>query len=119
MIKFKEGTAKHLKLIFSYALTSLFIPLLALSQTITDCSSLVNFIEVNIGNTLQAIIGAVAVIMILFAAFKYLTAGDDAQKVKAAHATITWAVVGVAVAIMAYALITIVVSMLGGSLACP
>ena len=42
----------------------------------------------------------VAIIFILFAAYTYLTAQDDAEKIKNAHKQLIWASVAIAVALM-------------------
>jgi len=81
----------------------------------TTCGAFLILVT-KIGNMLQAFVGAVAIIMILVAAFKYITAGDDAQKVKSAHLTITYAVVGIAVGILAFFSVEIIESIIGGTL---
>ncbi len=60
-----------------------------------------------------AILIGVCTIMILVAAFIYATAGGDEQKVGKATKTITYAAVGVVVALVAKAFPNIVASMLG------
>lgn len=44
----------------------------------------------------------VSVIMVLFAAFTYVTARDDQEKTSKARRTLTYAAVGIAVALLAY-----------------
>jgi hypothetical protein len=44
----------------------------------------------------------VGVIYILIAAYKYITAGGEAEKVSGAHKALTYAAIGIAVAILAY-----------------
>lgn len=58
---------------------------------------------------LLLIIGAVAVIMLIFGGFKYVTSGGDASGVTAAKNTILYAIVGIVVAILAYAIVDFVV----------
>ncbi len=48
------------------------------------------------------IVLGVSVIMILYAAFQFLTAGGDAEKVTSARNTLIYALVGIAVALLAY-----------------
>ena len=43
-----------------------------------------------------------SVILILYAAFLYVTAAGDSEKVKQAHQTIIYAIVGIAVAIISW-----------------
>ena len=45
-------------------------------------------------NIFSGVIGLVAVIMILFGGFKYVTAGGDSSKVTAAQHTIIYAIIG-------------------------
>jgi Type IV secretion system pilin len=58
---------------------------------------------------------ALTVVFILVAAFKYLTAGGDAEKVKGAGSMLLYAAIAVAVALLARALPTIIASFLGAS----
>jgi len=50
----------------------------------------------------------VSVIMVLYAAFMYVTAGDDTEKTSTARRTLTYAAVGIAVALISTALPDIV-----------
>jgi len=56
----------------------------------------------------------VAVAMILWAAFLYLTAGGAPEKVGAANATLRYAIVAIVVALIATSLPFLVKSLLGG-----
>lgn len=56
---------------------------------------------------------ALAVVFIVVAAFKYLTAGGDAEKVKGAGSTLLYAAIAVGVALLARAIPLIVASFLG------
>lgn len=71
------------------------------------------------GGRIAEIIGtlilAVAVIMILFAAFRFLTAGGDAEKITVARNTLIYALVGVAVATFAFVLPGLVSNLLRGA----
>jgi heme/copper-type cytochrome/quinol oxidase subunit 2 len=66
----------------------------------------------NIINVLLFIAGAVAVIMIILGAIRYITSNGDQADVKAAKDTILYSVVGLIVAIMAFAIVNFVVSKL-------
>jgi len=57
----------------------------------------------------------VSVIMIVYAAFEYATAGDDTEKVATGRKTITYAAVGVVVALCAAGLPYVVESLFGSS----
>lgn len=56
------------------------------------------------------------IIFVLVAAFKYLTAAGDSEKVKSAGATLLYAVVAVVVALIAKGLPLIISSFIGGGL---
>lgn len=63
-------------------------------------------------NTLLFIIGAIAVIMIIFGGFKYVTSGGDSNGVTSAKNTILYAVIGLIVAVLAFAIIDFVLDSL-------
>ncbi len=58
------------------------------------------------------VIGAVSVIMIVVGGLKYTTSNGNADQIKSAKNTIMYAVVGVVVAILAYAIVHFIVSKL-------
>lgn len=60
-------------------------------------------------NLLLFVIGIVSVIMIIIGGIRYTTSNGDASQTKAAKDTILYAVVGLIVAIMAYAIVRWVV----------
>lgn len=53
-------------------------------------------------NTMFFILIGVSVIMVMWAAYLYLTAGDDTEKVHKATKTITYAAIAIIVALIAY-----------------
>ncbi len=55
-----------------------------------------------------------AVIFILVAAFKYLTAAGEPEKIKTAHKMLIWAAVAIAIALIAVGATQIIKSFLGG-----
>ena len=61
-------------------------------------------------NVLLFIIGAVSVIMIIFGGFRYVTSGGDSGGVTSAKNTILYAVVGLIVALLAYAIVNFVLT---------
>lgn len=63
-----------------------------------------------ISNVLLFIVGAVAVIMIIIGGLRYVVSGGDASQVQAAKNTILYALIGVIVAILAYAAVNFVVA---------
>lgn len=56
------------------------------------------------------------IIFVLYAAFKYLTAGGDPEKVKAAGSILLYAVIAIVVALLAKGIPLIVSSFIGGGL---
>ncbi|MDP1629695.1 MAG: hypothetical protein Q8L57_03685 [bacterium] len=58
---------------------------------------------------------SVAVIMIIIAAYKYLTAGGDESKVSSAHKTLIYALVAIGVGILAKGFIFLVMELAGVS----
>jgi hypothetical protein len=63
-----------------------------------------------ITNTLLFILGAVSVVVIIVGGFQYATSSGDSSKVTSAKNTIMYAVIGLVVAILAYAIVNFVVS---------
>ena len=61
-------------------------------------------------NTLLIIVGAVAVIMLIWGGFKYITSAGDASAVTAAKNTILYAVIGIIVAVLSYAIVNWVIT---------
>lgn len=64
----------------------------------------------NIINVLLYIIGSVAVIMIVIGGLRYVLSGGDSSSTKGAKDTILYSVVGLVVAIFAYAIVNFVIS---------
>ena len=60
-------------------------------------------------NVLLFLIGAIAVIMIIIGGIRYTTSNGDASQTKAAKDTILYAVIGIIVAILAYAIVNFVI----------
>jgi amino acid transporter len=63
----------------------------------------------NIINILLFVIGAVAVIMIIIGGIRYVTSNGDQAQVKGAKDTILYSIIGLVVAILAYAIVNFVV----------
>ena len=64
----------------------------------------------NVVRLLLWAIGVVAVIVIIISGIKYATSDGDASKIKSAKDTILYAVVGLVVAILAYAIVRFVIN---------
>ena len=63
-------------------------------------------------NVVLFLLGAVAVIMIIVGGFKYVTSNGDSGAVSSAKNTIMFAVIGLVVAILAYAIVNFVITSL-------
>lgn len=59
-------------------------------------------------NMLLFILGAIAVVMIVIGGIRYATSGGDSSSITSAKNTILYAVVGLVVAILAYAIVNFV-----------
>ena len=64
-------------------------------------------------NVLLWAVGILSVIMIIFSGFRYITSAGDAAKTKSAQSTLTYAVVGLIVAVFAWAIVNIVLDRIG------
>lgn len=64
----------------------------------------------NITNTLLRAIGLIAVVMLVFGGFKYIISGGDSSKVSSAKNTIIYAIIGLIIVILAYAIVNFVVN---------
>ncbi len=88
----------------------------------TNINSLCGVIDLikTISNWMIFFLITLAVIFVIMAAFKYLTAGGDAEKVSKANSQIIYAAVAVAVGLLAYAVPAIVKAfLLSGDQSCP
>jgi len=61
-------------------------------------------------NILLFIVGAVSVIMIVVGGLRYVVSGGDSSAVNSAKNTVMYAIVGIVVAFMAYAIVNFVVT---------
>lgn len=77
-------------------------------QTCGDKNQLGKFIQSAV-NILLFVIGAVAVVMVVIGGIRYVTSGGDQSQVTGAKNTILYAVVGIVVAAMAYAIVNFVI----------
>ena len=62
-----------------------------------------------ITNVLLFIIGAISVIMLIIGGIRYVVSGGDSSAITSAKNTILYAVVGIVIAILAYALVNFVI----------
>lgn len=63
-------------------------------------------------NILLYIIGAIAVIMLIIGGIRYVTSGGDSSAVTAAKNTILYAIIGIIIALLAYAIVNFVLTSL-------
>ena len=66
-------------------------------------------------NTMLFIIGFLSVIMLIFGGLRYIISGGNAAAVTAAKNTILYAIVGLIIAILAYAIVNFVIGSLTGT----
>lgn len=64
-------------------------------------------------NLFLYIIGIIAVIMLIYGGFQYLTSAGSSDKVKNAKNTILYAIIGLVIAIFAYAIVNWVIGQVG------
>jgi len=72
-----------------------------------------NSIFSQITNTALFLIGAISVIMLIYGGIRYTISGGDEKAVTAAKNTILYAVVGIVVALLAFALVNFVIANIG------
>lgn len=68
----------------------------------------------SIGNIIIFITGAISVLMIIIGGLRYTTSGGDQGSISSAKNTILYAVVGLIVSVMAYAIVNFVLSNVKG-----
>ena len=91
------------------------LPTLPTSQTtgITDYASVIKLIK-NITSWLFGILLVAAVLFLIYAAFLYLTSGGDEEKTKKAKSYVIYAIIAVAIGILAYSIVALVGSLVTG-----
>lgn len=68
-----------------------------------------------ITNTILYIVGVIAVIMLIIGGIKYVISGGDAKKVTDAKNTILYAIIGLVIAFLAFAIVNFVITALPSS----
>ncbi|MBQ3413362.1 hypothetical protein IJH33_00705 [Candidatus Saccharibacteria bacterium] len=63
-------------------------------------------------NTILYIVGIVAVIMLIIGGIRYITSGGDAKKVTDAKNTVLYAIIGLVICLLAFAIVNFVVTTL-------
>jgi amino acid transporter len=117
MSKKIKKISKHLALALVFLLPGMAV--LAQTGDVVGNLNLVNSnlpdVIVNIINYLLAFLALLAVIMILFGGFQWLTAGGNEEKVDKAKKILTAAVIGLVIIILAWAIARFVIDMLFNS----
>ena len=65
-----------------------------------------------IANTALFIIGAISVLMLIYGGIRYTMSGGDSKAVEGAKNTILYAIIGVVIAVLAYAIVNFVLTTL-------
>ena len=64
----------------------------------------------NVTNTILYIVGIIAVIMLIVGGIKYITSGGDSKKVTDAKNTVLYAIIGLVICLLAFAIVNFVVT---------
>ena len=64
-------------------------------------------------NTILLAVGFISVIMLIWGGLRYIVSGGDSKKVTDAKNTVIYAVIGLIIAILAYAIVNFVISTVG------
>ena len=59
---------------------------------------------------LSYVVGIAAIIMVIYSGFRYITSGGDASKVSSAKNTLIYALIGIAIAVLAQLLVRFVIT---------
>jgi|SRR3989344_1680187 len=95
------------------SLTSIALPLTTLAQSV-PVESGDDIIEIlkNIRDWFASAFVVVSTVMIIYAAFLFLTAGDSEERLGKAKSSLLWGVIGIIVALFAYGIVELVSSLL-------
>ncbi len=61
-------------------------------------------------NILSLIIGVAAIVMMMYGGYKYITSSGDSNKIASAKSTVMYALIGIAIAVLAQVLIRFVIA---------
>lgn len=70
---------------------------------------------VNLIKVAMSVLGLVAVVVIILGGIQFMTAGGDPGKVKKAKDTILYGVIGLVVAVLAYAIVNFIIASVNGA----
>jgi small-conductance mechanosensitive channel len=68
-----------------------------------------------ITTTLLMVVGIISVLMLIWGGVRYIISGGDSKKVTDAKNTILYAIIGLIIAILAYAIVRFVIGAVGGT----
>lgn len=74
----------------------------------------VNGVFTRITNTVLYAVGIISVIMLIYGGLRYVISGGDSKKVTDAKNTIMYAIIGLIISILAYAIVNFVINAVGG-----
>lgn len=75
----------------------------------------VNGVFTKITNTVLYAVGIISVIMLIYGGLRYVLSGGDSKKVTDAKNTIMYAIIGLIISILAYAIVNFVINAVGGN----
>ena len=67
-----------------------------------------------ISNTILYVVGVISVIMLVWGGLRYILSGGDNKKVTDAKNTILYAIIGLIIAVLAFAIVNFVLNAIGG-----
>ena len=73
-----------------------------------------NGVFTRITNTVLYAVGIISVIMLIYGGLRYVVSGGDSKKVTDAKNTIIYAIIGLIVSILSYAIVNFVINAIGG-----
>ena len=68
-----------------------------------------------ITNTILLAVGVISVVMLIWGGLRYILSGGDSKKVTDAKNTIMYAIIGLIIAILSYAIVHFVINAIGGT----
>lgn len=68
-----------------------------------------------ITNTILYVVGIISVVMLIWGGLRYVISGGDSKKVTDAKNTIMYAIIGLIIAILAFAIVNFVINAIGGT----
>ena len=68
-----------------------------------------------ISNTILYIVGIISVVMLVWGGLRYILSGGDNKKITDAKNTILYAIIGLIIAVLAFAIVNFVLNTIGGT----